>query len=230
MTRSQVLLLLSLLSGMTTLEGPAFALTEGDLAATMTAQEKRIDELRDGEIHQLQLVLTRSGPGEMQPDLMLRLAELYTEKYKLYFFKESESWSRKMDAYLALPLEQQKLRAKPVLDPQSSKRWLGKAVDVLQGIPRQKLSYSRIDEVYYFLAFNQWELNRKPEAVQNFQKIVDSYPKSKFASEAFRYVADYAFANRDFPQAARYYERASKQVDTPARPRIRRSCRAGAAA
>ncbi|MGZ3649682.1 MAG: tetratricopeptide repeat protein [Bdellovibrionota bacterium] len=219
MNRSQTLLLLSLLT-MTGLSGPAFAISEAELQESMTPRERKIDELRNGEIHQLQLVNIRQEEGHMQPDLLLRLAELYTEKYKLYFFKESESWGKKMEAYLALPIQQQKLRAKPVLDSNSSRQWLSKAVDVLAGIPRQKIEYSRIDEVYYFLAFNQWELNRKDESVKNFQKIIDSYPRSKFASEAYRYVADYAFANRDFSKAARFYEHAAKQVDTPARPRI----------
>src|SRR5262245_59719958 len=149
MTKKQSLLLLSLLT-MTGLTGPAFAITEADLQSSMTAKDRKVDELRNGEIHQLQLVLSRADHKEMQPDLLLRLAELYTETYKLYFYKESESWGKKMVAFLALPMEQQKGHAKPTLDSAASRQWLTKAVDVLEAIPRQKISYSRIDEVYYF--------------------------------------------------------------------------------
>lgn len=205
---------------MTGLTGPAFAVTQEELNSSMTPTERRIDKLRDGEIHQLQLVLSRSGAKEMQPDLMLRLAELYTEKYKLFFFKENEVWTKQINEHLALSPEEAKYRPKPAVDATASRQWLTKAVRVLQGIPLQKIKYSRIDEVYYFLAFNQWELGQKKEAVQSFEKIIESHPQSKFASEAHRYVADFAFAARDFQGARRYYERAAKSVESPARPRI----------
>jgi tetratricopeptide (TPR) repeat protein len=219
MNKSQALLLLSLFA-VTGLSGPAFAISETELNSGMTPKERKIDELRNGEIHQLQLALSRPGANQMDPDLLLRLAELYTEKYKLYFFRESEEWNKRMSAYLAMPLAQQKAHTRPVLDPSASKKWLNKAVEVLEATPKQKVPYERMDEVYYYLAFNQWEMGRKEEAVKNFQHILESYPKSKFASEANRYVADHAFANRDFPRAAKYYTLAAKQVDTPARPRI----------
>jgi tetratricopeptide (TPR) repeat protein len=218
MKKRQTLLLVTLLTG---LAGPAFAVSESEVLASLTPREAKIDQLRDQEIKQLEIVIARHSPTrESQPDLMLRLAELYTEKYKLYFVKENEVWNKEMDAYLALPLDQQKLRRKPTLGASSSRQWLGKAVGVLQKIPEQSIPYSRIDEVYYFLAFNQWELGKKPEAIRSFEKIIDSYPNSKFASEAHRYVADYAFASRDFGKAARYYEKAAKLGNSPARPRI----------
>ncbi len=204
----------------TGLTGPAFAVSQAELSSSMTPREKRIDELRDQEIRQLELVLSRSGTKEMQPDLMLRLAEVYTEKYKLFFFKENEIWSKRMDEYFALTPAQAKYRKKPTVDGASSRQWLTKAVRVLQAIPLQNIKYSRIDEVYYFLAFNQWELGRKDEAVKSFEKIIQSYPDSKFVSEAHRYVADHSFANREFDKARRFYERAAKAVNTPARPRI----------
>lgn len=205
---------------MTGLTGPAFAVSQAEVTASMTPKEKRIDELRDKEIKQLELVLSRPGAGEMQPDLMLQLAVAYTEKYKLFFYKENEAWSKAMDVYMAMPPAQARLHPKPVLDGESSRRYLVKAVKVLQGIPLQKIGFSRLDEVYYFLAFNQWELGRKEEGVKSFEKIITSYPDSKFASEAHRYIADYAFGNREFDKARKYYERAAKSVNTPARPRI----------
>jgi tetratricopeptide (TPR) repeat protein len=220
MKPSHALLYLTLLSAAGMSAREAYALSQQELQATMNPQEVRIDQLRNAEIQQLRLVLTRSASREQQPDLLLRLSELYTEKYKLYFLKESESWSKKMDAYLALPLEQQKYRHKPTLDSTSSKQWLTLAVQTLEKIPLQKERYSRIDEVYYFLGFNQWELGRKTEGARSFTEIVEHYPKSRFFSEAERYLADYSFANREFDRARRYYESAARSGETPARPRI----------
>lgn len=219
MKLSHALLLLSLYS-MTGLTGPAFALSSADIRASMTPKEKKIDELRDQEIAQLERLVNRHQKDENQPDYLLRLAEVYTEKYKLYFFKENEVWSKKMDEHLALPPEQAKYRKKPVIDDTASRSWLVKAVRVLQAIPLQKIQYSKLDEVYYFLAFNQWELGNKAEAVKSFEKILEKHQGSKFTSEANRYIADFAFAARDFDKARKYYERAAKAGDSPTRPRV----------
>lgn len=219
MKLSHVLLLVSLYTT-TGLVGPAFALTQADLRSSMTPKEKRIDDLREQEIKQLELLISRSQDREHQPDHMLRLAEVYTEKYKLYFFKENEDWSKRMDEYLALTPAQAKYRKKPVIDDKSSRTWLIKAVNVLKKIPVQKIQYSRLDEVYYFLAFNQWELGQKNEAVKSFEKIISKHSDSKFVPEANRYIADYAFSARDFQKARRYYEKSAKSGDSPTRPRV----------
>ena len=198
----------------------ARAYSNQELAQVFTPQEARIDQFRMAEIQQLQLVLTRSAAQEKQPELLLRLAELYTEKYRLLFAKENEIWNKKIDAFLAMPLERQKYAHKPTLDSKQSKQWLAKAVNVLEKIPLQKERFNRIDEVYYFLGFNRWELGKKKEGAQAFEVIVRNYPKSRFASEAHRYVADYAFANRDFRKSREAYESAARSAAPVARPKI----------
>lgn len=220
MKLKSTLLFLTLLSATGISPEEVFAYSNQEFAQVITPQEARIDQFRTAEIQQLNLVLSRSGAKEKQPELMLRLAELYTEKYRLFFFKENELWNKKMDVYLQMPVDRQKMNRKPVLDNSASKAWLGNAVKVLQRIPLQQARFDRIDEVYYFLGFNLWELGKKKEGAANFEKIVREYPRSKFASEAYRYIADFAFADRDFKKSRDYYDRASKQGNTPAKPRI----------
>lgn len=198
----------------------ALAYSNQEFAQVISPQEARIDQFRTAEIQQLNLVLSRSGANEKNPEMLLRLAELYTEKYRLFFLKENEIWNKKIDAYLQLPLERQKLNRKPVLDNSASKQWLTNAVRVLEKIPTQKSRFERLDEVFYFLGFNHWELGNKKRAVDSFENIVDRFPRSKFAPEAYRYIADFAFANRDFRKSRSYYERAAKSGNTPARPKV----------
>jgi TolA-binding protein len=216
----QTVLFLSLLSvgGFSPAEARAY--TNQEFAQVINPQEARIDQFRMAEIQQLQLVLTRSASQEKQPELLLRLAELYTEKYRLLFAKENDIWNKKIDAFLAMPIEKQKYARKPVLDSSQSKQWLSKAVNVLEKIPLQKERFDRIDEVYYFLGFNRWELGKKKEGADAFEMIITKYPRSRYASEAYRYVADYAFASRDFHKSRDYYERAAKSANPIARPRI----------
>jgi tetratricopeptide (TPR) repeat protein len=220
MNPRQTLLFLALFSVTGIGAQEARAYSNKEFAQVITPQEARIDQFRTAEIKQLNLVLTRSSAREKKPELLLRLAELYTEKYRLFFLKENEIWNKKMDAYLQQPVERQKRTRKPVLDLKASRQWLSNAVKVLERIPMQKASFSRIDEVYYFLGFNYWELGNKKKSIAAFEKIVHSYPKSRFVSEADRYIADYSFANRDFRKSRDYYLRALKSGTTPARPRI----------
>jgi cellulose synthase operon protein C len=198
----------------------AFAYSNQEFAQVINPQEARIDQFRTAEIQQLNLVLSRSGTSEKNPEMLLRLAELYTEKYRLFFVKENEIWNKKIDAYLQLPVDRQKYNKKPLLDNSASKQWLTNAVRVLEKIPLQKSRFDRLDEVYYFLGFNHWELGNRKRGIESFEKIIENFPRSKFASEAYRYVADYAFANRDFKKSKSYYERAARSGATPARPRI----------
>lgn len=219
MKLKQALFLISLYS-MTGLTGPAFAVTQAELRGSMTPKEKKIDELRDAEIKQLEILIKRQEELENQPEHMLHLAEAYTEKYKLFFFKENEIWTKRMDEHLAMPPEQAKYHKRPTLDDSASHQWLQKAVDVLKKIPLQKIQYSKLDEVYYFLAFNQWELGNKNEAVKSFEKIIEKFPDSKFAPEAYRYVGDFAFAARDFDKARKFYDKAAHAGDSPTKPRV----------
>lgn len=219
MTRN-TLIFLTLLSASGISSTEALAYSNQEFAQVIKPQEARIDQFRTAEIEQLRLVLSRTSATEKQPELMLRLAELYTEKYRLFFVKENEIWNKKMDAYLQLPISRQKVTRKPVLDASVSKQWLVNAVKVLERIPLQKSRFDRIDEVYYFLGFNLWELGKKKEGSQSFEKIVREYPRSRFASEAYRYIADYAFAERNFKKSREFYEQAARAGASPARPRI----------
>lgn len=208
-----------LLMGLT-LGAPGFAnYSEADFAQVISAKEKRIDQLRNKEINQLQLVLSRNVPNEQQPDMLLRLAELFTEKYRLYFLQETEIWQKKMDAYLQHPVSEQKRMQRPVLDKGASQQWLSRAVSALEKILSVKQRYEKMDEVYYFLGFNQSELGRKRESARYFSQITDHYPQSRYATEAYRYLADFAFADRDFSRAAKYYKKASS-IDSPSKPRV----------
>jgi hypothetical protein len=64
------------------LQGNAFAYTQAEVNTVVTPQEQRIDQFRNAEIKQLQVVLSRSAAREKQPELSHRLPEPYTEKYR----------------------------------------------------------------------------------------------------------------------------------------------------
>lgn len=212
---SRVYLAISLVTAFAS--GSALAdYSASEFTRVTTPQESRVNELRDREVQQLQLVLSRSGMRDQEPEMLLRLAELYTEKYRFFFYKETEVWNQRMDAAMQAGGKPRRER----IDNGASKKWLLKAVGVLEHIPQQRLKFDRIDEVYYFLGFNYWELGRKRDAVRYFEKIADNHPKGRFASEAYRYLGEYAFSQRNFPQAVRHYRTAAGFKGSPARARV----------
>ncbi|NUM89593.1 MAG: tetratricopeptide repeat protein, partial [Bdellovibrionales bacterium] len=187
-----------------------------EFADLTTAKESAVDRIRDQEIRQIQLILTRPVQEEQRADLMLRLVELYTERYRFFLYKENEIWAKRVDQWMAQGSRGKRRK----LDNEYSRGWITKAVKVLGDIPTRAGKFSRMDEVYYFLGFHTWELGRKAESVKNFEKLVARNPRSKFASEAWRHIADYHFAQRDFRKALSSYERAYQVSDGQLRPRI----------
>ncbi len=187
-----------------------------EFAEHTTSQESAVDRIRDQEIKQIQLILTRPVPQEQRADLMLRLVELYTERYRFFFFKENEIWMKQVDRWMA----QGGRGKRPPIDNEYSRAWITKAVKVLNEIPTHAAGFSRLDEVYYFLGFHTWELGRKAESVRHFEKLVARNPKSKFASEAWRHIAESQFAQREFQKALSSYEQSYRVSDGNLRPRI----------
>ncbi len=61
--------------------------SQADFGSVSTPQENKLNEIRDQEIQQLKMILRRSITKEQRADLLLRLGEVYTEKYRHYFFK-----------------------------------------------------------------------------------------------------------------------------------------------
>jgi outer membrane protein assembly factor BamD len=51
-------------------------------------------------------------------------------------------------------------------------------------------NYTRMDEVYFYLADSYFKWGKKPESVPYFMKLVSDYPKSKFVKKAQERLAE----------------------------------------
>lgn len=196
------------------------AYSQAEFNSVITPSEKRLDDIRDQEIQQLKVILRRSGDKAERVDLLLRLGQVYTEKYKFYFFKENEIWNKKIDAYMALEPKAQKGQRRPRIDVGESKKFIRMAIAELEKALGSVRNYDKLDELYYYLAFNYWELGKKKQAVRYFGQIAQKYPNSRYASEANRHLADNAFESRKFKSARVYFQRAAKDTKAPTHPRV----------
>jgi Tfp pilus assembly protein PilF len=187
----------------------AFAYSPEQFNAVISNEEAQIAKVRDQEITQLKIVLGRRFAESRRPDILLRLAELYVERYRLYFFKENE-------IHQSLIKQGQKPR---YVNHEKSRDSLKSATNACLAILHSRVSFSKMDQVYYFLAYNAEEMGNKKEAVRYFKTIVSNYPRSQYAAEAYRNLAEHSFEAVKYKEAVDYYEKAAQFTKVPSYPR-----------
>jgi len=187
----------------------AHAYSESQFRETTSEEEANIDRVRQQEIDQLKIVLGRRFSETRRPDILLRLAELYIERYRFFFFKENEIHQN---------LYKQGQRPRSV-NHDRSRGALNAATNSCLAILKSKVSFSKMDQVYYFLGYNAEELGHKKDAIKYFTMVVRNFSNSSYAPEAYRNLAEHAFTDKKYNQAVTYYERAASYTKVPSYPR-----------
>ena len=187
----------------------AQAYTQTQFDEVTTSEESQINHVRDQEVQQLKIVLGRRFAENRRPDILLRLAELYTEKYRFYFFKENQIHQN---------LYKQGVKERSVNHDHSREQLHG-ATNACLAILKSRVAFNKLDEVYYFLGYNSEELGNKKDASKYFGVVASRYPNSAYAAEAYRNLAETAFENKKYSQALAYYERATQFTKIPSYPR-----------
>ncbi len=183
--------------------------SQSEFQAVTSAQEKQISQIRDEEIDQIKIVINRRIQENKKPDMLLRLAELYVEKYRFYFLKENEIYQKRL-----------KGGEKPSrVDHQASYSQLKLANQTLNEILRSTVSYSKLDEVYYFLGYNSQEVGNQKDAAKYFSQVVSKYPNSNYAAESYRNLAEYSYEKKDYKSALHYYTQAARFTKLASYPR-----------
>lgn len=174
------------------------AYTGAEIRKVISADEQKIREIREQEIAQLKLTLSRRIPQERRADLYLRLAEIYIEAYRAEFLLEGRAHE------LRLELKQED----KFIDRSRSVPYLKAAISACQEIVDFGVKYERLDQVFYFLGYNYSELGDESKAREYYSKIIQRFPRSAFAVEAYKELGEVAFVARDFRNAETYFENA----------------------
>lgn len=170
--------------------------TTSERQAVQTEKESQIQNIRDQEITQLRIALGRRLPSTRRADLYLRLAEIYLEAYRAEFLLEGRMQDRRFE----------RGERPGVIDRSFSRPYAAKGIQSCQEILKLRIPYSRMDEVYYFLAFNYGEQGDKKNSANYYSRLVGAYPSSPFAVEAYRELGEDAFRKNDFRKARQYFE------------------------
>ncbi len=169
--------------------------------------EFKVAEKREEQIVGIEKLLGL-GPAESEvPDLKFRLAELFYEKSRFYFFRSQEAndvASRATDdsdkAQLAED-EKQNMR--------ESKVWLAKAMDIYRELRERFPKYKRTPEVLFALGQSYWNEGRFQDSINVYRDLIVGFRDSPLVAEAWIAFGEYYFSEGDVARALKSYEKAA---------------------
>jgi tetratricopeptide (TPR) repeat protein len=156
--------------------------------------ELQVASKRREQVETLQKIIQLGPSPREAPDLTFRLAELYWEESKFYFFEAN----RKDDDILRAraekaPARVQQAEAEKKVALKKSEGFQALAIDQYRTIINKYPKYERMDEVLFFLGHNWWESGKTKEAETVYLKLIKDHSKSRYLPDAFLAVGQYHF-------------------------------------
>jgi TolA-binding protein len=169
------------------------------------AKEAYITEKRDEAIKLLRQEMD-SKLVRNKDNMLMRLGQLYAEKYMELSYRENEYFALTVDEYEKIKSARPGSKP-PTLDNSRSQRYLKQALDIFYSLEREFPNHPKIDEVVYFIGFVELEGRNAKKGVTYLQRVVNTYPRSRKWDEAVLYLGDHYFDNQKFPEAANLYRK-----------------------
>ena len=134
-------------------------------------REAAADQKRDELIRDLKAIIPKVQDGQQRADLLFQLAELWWEKARYASLVEAREFDDRYVAWLAARRKDEKTaRAEPRTSSRRSDGFRQEALALYQTILRTYPGYPRQDELLFVVAYNQYEMGRKDEAIQAYQR------------------------------------------------------------
>jgi cellulose synthase operon protein C len=182
--------------------------------------ELQVADKRREQIESLKKIIQLSPDQREQPSLLFRLADLYWEESRYYFFEGSRKDDDLIRA-LASKDAAAEAQARAQRDQLMGQRdvYAKMAIDTYTEIVQRYKDFERTDEVLYFLGHNLMEMGEERKALVAYNRLVEKYPKSKFLPDAYLAFGEYYFNNsrakREFlTKALDNYKKAASYVDS----------------
>jgi tetratricopeptide (TPR) repeat protein len=187
--------------------------------------ELQVTEKRHEQIASLRRIISLGADPKEMPGLHFRLAELYWEESKSFFFEANRKDDELIAAINAKDVAaQNKAKAAKAAQLAKQDQYAKAAMDEYTLIIQRYKDYERSDEVLYFLGHNLLEMSgddTKAEAEANrrkgllaYKRLVDKYPKSRFMPDVYLSFGEYYFntskGRREMlEKALEYYKKAA---------------------
>ncbi len=174
------------------------------------AKQAFVSEKRDEAIKLIRQELD-AGFKRNRDNMLLRLGQLYAEKYMELSYHENDFYTRQL-------LEQEKNKAKdkrvPKLDSSRSQQYLKQALSLFYQLEREYPRHAKMDEVIFFIGFVELESGNNKKGVSYLERVVKKYPKSRKFDEAVIYLGDHYFDNHKFKDAIAKYHILEHRTDS----------------
>lgn len=162
----------------------------------------RVEEraLRGRAIDEFESFLKRfPDDPDHTPDVLFRLAELYYEQTEDQFIIDDIAFE---DQYLQY---EQGLIPDP---PEEVEKDFSESIELFERLVRTFPDYRQVDGAWYLLAISHLQMYNSDEAREAFETLVNNYPDSEFAQEAYLRIGEEYFADTEFRLARSAYGRA----------------------
>jgi tetratricopeptide (TPR) repeat protein len=146
----------------------------------------------DFAITQTKSMIQKARGASYLPDLHMRLAELYTERARYAWLVVYERRRIRGDESRALEAPEARLLK-------------NLAIGVYMRLVREFPSYGRADEATFLMAHEFREIGEFDSMKETYEKLIETYPKSRYRAEAYLALGDHAFDANDLNKAERYY-------------------------
>ncbi len=177
--------------------------------------ELQVASKRRSQIDTLSRIVQMGPSADEAPDLLFRLAELYWEEARYYFFESHAKLDDIIDAQNRN--DQRRVRAleaeKESLERQSED-YRVRSIERYREIVRDYPEYERLDHVLFSLGSNLWEQDQADEALRVYGVLVSRFPDSDYVPDSYLAVAEHHFREGNVRVAQRGYERAVEFTDS----------------
>ena len=89
--------------------------------------------------------------------------------------------------------------------PEKSQIWFKKTIEICDYIINKYPAFPKMDDVYFFKAYNLMKTGRNAEALKYYTIIVEKFPNSKFISNSYYEIGEYYY-NNDITAAVPNYK------------------------
>jgi cellulose synthase operon protein C len=169
----------------------------------MYAKEAFLAEKRDEAIKLLRQELD-SGLTKNKDNILLRLGQLYAEKYTELNLHENELYTQQLQEFEKKKAVD-KTAVQPKIDNSRSMKYLKDALTLFTTLEKDYPSHPRIDEITFFIGYVEMEYGNNAKGVKYLERVVSNYPRSRKYEEAVIFLGDYYFEKSRFREALAKY-------------------------
>jgi TolA-binding protein len=152
--------------------------------------EVLITKTENEAINALISILKKKKGSPQEPELWLRLGELYQRRAKSGRFFDLFRDQNQIVKF-----------APPAVAGESAKKNLLRAISVYDKVEKDFPKFNQLDIVFYNNAFSRQQIGDKKNAGVLYQKLTAQYPKSPLVPDALLALGEIHFENQDFNKA-----------------------------